>query len=193
MFEKKENRKVKYTKMVLRQSLLECMRDKPINKITVKEICERADVNRGTFYVHYKDPYDLLERIEQDLYAEIYAALEKRLQDSVSMGEVVREIFEYIVHEAALCKILFSEYGDTEFLEKIMNIAKEICEAEWSSMLPADRDMPLDYVYAFIAKGCVGVLQIWIQGGMRETAEEMAQMVMQIVYQGLGAFLQLPF
>ena len=71
----KQDRRVRYTKMVLRDSLLELMQTAPINKITVKDICERADVNRGTFYLHYQDPYDLMHQIENELIDEFRATL----------------------------------------------------------------------------------------------------------------------
>ena len=58
----KTDARVKYTKMVLKKALLELMQHKPVNKITVKEICERAELNRATFYAHYSDCFDLLER-----------------------------------------------------------------------------------------------------------------------------------
>ena len=65
---KKEDRRIRYTRLALRQSLLELMRSRPIDKITVKEICAHADINRGTFYTHFSSPYDLLQQIENELY-----------------------------------------------------------------------------------------------------------------------------
>ena len=77
----KTDARVKYTKMVLKKALLELMQHKPVNKITVKEICERAELNRATFYAHYSDCFDLLESIEEELFGQfersmpIYARL----------------------------------------------------------------------------------------------------------------------
>jgi len=67
----KEDRRVRYTKMVLRESLLALMKQKAISKITPTELCRHADVNRNTFYAHYSSPYDLLIQIESELYEEI--------------------------------------------------------------------------------------------------------------------------
>lgn len=58
------DRRVKYTKMILRQSLIEVLKEKPISRLTIKELCERADINRATFYSHYSDQFDLLKQIE---------------------------------------------------------------------------------------------------------------------------------
>jgi AcrR family transcriptional regulator len=62
----KMSRKTRYTRKALRDSLVELMKDKPITKITIKELCENADVNRTTFYAHYRDQYDLLQQIEEE-------------------------------------------------------------------------------------------------------------------------------
>lgn len=70
MPEKKQDARVRYTKMVIRNSLLELLRIKPIAKITVTEICERADINRATFYAHYSDPSDLLHSLEAEVIEE---------------------------------------------------------------------------------------------------------------------------
>ena len=76
MAQKKEDRRVKYTKMVLRESLIKLLSQKDISHITIKEICDAADVNRATFYAHYTDPYDLLEKIENELFENIQRYLE---------------------------------------------------------------------------------------------------------------------
>ena len=68
---KKQDARVRYTKMVIKSSLMELMQAKPVAKITVTEICERAGINRATFYAHYNDPTDLLQSIERELIDDI--------------------------------------------------------------------------------------------------------------------------
>lgn len=60
---KKTDARVRYTQKVLKDSLLRLLEKKPINKITVKEVCELAELNRATFYAHYTDCFALLESI----------------------------------------------------------------------------------------------------------------------------------
>ena len=67
----KTDARVKYTRMVLKKALLELLEHKPVNKITVKEVCERAGLNRATFYAHYTDCFDLLESIEEELFGQL--------------------------------------------------------------------------------------------------------------------------
>lgn len=70
--------RVRYTRMIIEQSFLELLREKPVNKITVTELCEKAQLNRATFYKHYLDIPDLMEKIEEDLFAKIRASFDKK-------------------------------------------------------------------------------------------------------------------
>ena len=134
MNEKSENRRVKYTKMVLKNSLLKLMKDEPINKITVTDICKMADINRGTFYIHYLDAYDLLEKIENELYININNAVEKLIKNNENSKIILKELFDIILENKELCKILFSDNGDKGFLKKIITLTHSKVVNEWTMM-----------------------------------------------------------
>ncbi len=109
--EEKIDRRVKYTKMVLKQSLLELMEEKPIGKITVTDICRTADINRNTFYVHYASPIDLLSQIQDELYLEIRHSIEK-ISGRETVVRLLTEICRAIADNGELCKIIISEHGE---------------------------------------------------------------------------------
>ena len=184
----KTDRRVMYTKMVLKQSLLDLLRVRPIEKITVKDICVKADINRGTFYTHYKDPFDLLTQIENELFNEILVYIEDVLKPDAISGLLAR-IFESILNNSDLCKVLFGDYGDKAFLKRIMNIAREVSIAAWKKMIPAIRDEQLELLYLFYANGCVAMIQHWVLSGMTESPQELSEMIEKLSLQGLGAFV----
>ncbi|MBP3209850.1 MAG: TetR/AcrR family transcriptional regulator, partial [Oscillospiraceae bacterium] len=66
---KKEDRRVRRTKKLLTQALTELMQQKQIKDITVTELTEKADMNRGTFYLYYRDVFDMVEKIEDDMFS----------------------------------------------------------------------------------------------------------------------------
>ena len=68
MEQKRDDRRTQYSKRVIKESLFQLMQEKPINKITVKELCDRADVNRSTFYAYYTDIYDLDRKIIKEFF-----------------------------------------------------------------------------------------------------------------------------
>ena len=61
-----QDRRVKRTKTLLQTTLVELMLEKEVSQISVKELTQRADVNRSTFYLHYLDIYDMLEQMEDE-------------------------------------------------------------------------------------------------------------------------------
>ena len=62
----KTDARVRYTRKVIQDAFLDILKEKPISRITVKEVCDKAEINRGTFYKHYQDCYDLLDKIEEE-------------------------------------------------------------------------------------------------------------------------------
>jgi len=177
----KLDRRVQYTHMVLKQSLLDLMATQPIRSITVTEICDRANINRGTFYVHYTDQYDLLAQIEDDL--------DDVILKSLPSSDVIVEILRTIASQSSLCKVLFSEFGDAAFLKKIMYNAHDQFIGEWTARVrPADAGQ-LDRFYVFIANGISAVIQDWLQDGMPDTPEALAAFIQKAIDHGLSAFV----
>lgn len=67
----KESRRVKMTKRLLNESFLKYLAEKPLPRITIKEICDDADLNRSTYYAHFTDPYDQLKKLEADIIVDM--------------------------------------------------------------------------------------------------------------------------
>ena len=185
--ERKNDRRVKYTKAALKQSLLEQMRDRPIEKLTVKDICERADINRGTFYAHYSDPRDLLSQIEEELMSEILKSVERSLQIG-DISLLLADIFESIEKNSDLCSVLFSEYGDKAFLRRVIFIARDQSIAEWKRIIPGAKREQLEMLYMFYANGCIAIIENWVQNGMKESPKELTTFIEKISTNGLCAF-----
>lgn len=187
-----ENRRVKYTKMVLKSSLLKLMKDKPINKITVTDICKMADINRGTFYIHYLDAYDLLEKIENELYSQIAEAIEKLMKDNENSQKIIKEIFEVILKNKELCKILFSDNGDKAFLKKIIDLTHNKVVTEWSMTYKNVNIRNMEYLYIYTSSGTISVIENWIRNNFKETPERLATFVGQMTNDSLTSWLKHP-
>ncbi len=187
---RKTDRRVKYTKQVLKQSLLELMAAKPVGKITVTDICESADVNRGTFYSHYQDAYDLLGQIEDELMAEIMASLEVIKQGTMQV--MIEDILLSIERNKTLCSVLFTEYGDKAFLTHIIDLAKEKSIAEWKRRMPVASNDDLMRIYTFISNGCVALIQQWLQGEVPDTPQTLSLFIDQLSRQCLGLVVRHP-
>ena len=101
---RKTDARIRYTQSVLKQVLLSFLKEKPINKITVKEVCERAGLNRATFYAHYSDCFALLESIEEDLLEAFQQSL--KLVDSFDVTALIEAIYTMIERQQEACRVL---------------------------------------------------------------------------------------
>lgn len=181
MRSEKDDRRVKYTKMVLKESFIKLREKKDISQITIKEICEDADINRATFYAHYNDQFDLMHKIEEELLENVSSYLTDYMQSKpgVDFVGMIEKILEYIKENAGLCKLLLGERGDLDFQKRIMMFVydKNINQLITNDAIPKE---DADYIYSFTITGCVGMIQKWLEGDMKKTARSIAEMLVKI-------------
>lgn len=185
MQETKADRRTKYTKMMLRQSLLELLVNKPVNKITVKELCERADINRATFYLHYYDVFDLLAQTENELFDRIKETIERE-STANNMYSAIRDICIAIRENADLCKVLFGEHGNRDFISRILEIVHDKVMGGWQSEAYNMDTRHREYAYTFATSGSVGIIQDWQKHGFKEKPDEIAELINNLSSFGLS-------
>ncbi len=180
----KTDRRTKYTKTVLKESILKLMKEKQLSKISIKEICEGADINRTTFYAHYADQYDLLRQIEDEVVSEITNALSEfsNISDTTQTYKMIKRIFEYVAQNGSTCEVLLSDKGDVGFLKRIMMIAEQATHASRTAQGSIDAETA-EYLYLYAINGSIGVLQQWLKTGMKKSAKEMANIVTKLTIQ----------
>ena len=188
--EGKTDRRVLYTKMFLRESLLALMKEKPIAKITPTELCRHAKINRNTFYAHYDSPDELLKSIENELYERVRRSIERSLKNG-SISALLTEICQAIYDNRDLCAAVFSEYGDKDFLRHIIDLAHDRTVAEWKAAGIRNDNEQIEMFYCFSVNGGVSVIQKWIQGGMEKSPHEIAQFIERSSYFGLRGFVKI--
>ena len=176
---KQEDRRVRYSKMVIKESFIELLEKKPISQITIKELCEKADVNRATFYAHYSDQYDLLEQIENELIDNIRVYLKGDNLLNLGTADVVGKIFEYIKDNARICRLLLSERGDLGFQKQVMTVVYDLMITELTNKNVLIKE-DAEYVYSFIITGCIGLIQKWLDSNMKKTPHDMAVMILKL-------------
>lgn len=109
--------------------------DKPINKITVKEICDLAELNRATFYTHYRDCFDLLESMERELVEEFRKSME--LIHAYDVSSLTEAIYGIAEKHQAVCRVLVFGNNSTSVLDKMIDLAHDKSLAyQQSSAIP---------------------------------------------------------
>lgn len=189
MEEKKADRRVRRTRALLRQALTELLAEKDARSITVQELTERADVNRGTFYAHYKDIYDMIDKMEEDLFAELTWLMEQYDPEKLKAGlePVLTDVFRFVAKNKDLLPIFLEQRTADHFLLGLNRLIFQQCLNHWSGVYDLGRDVRGAYSLEFVVSGMVGLVRAWIQAGFRESAEEMAHLTAHLIQNGLGA------
>lgn len=185
----KMDRRVRYTKSALRESLLDLLREKPIGRVTVADLCRRADINRNTFYAHYQSPGQLLLEIEDELFEEISRSLRESNLSVGSINGLLEEILQLIAQNSDLCAILFGEFGDKDYIRKIMYIAHDESMRQWGTVTSLSQTQ-LERIYTFVVNGSVAVISEWLAGGAKESTREIADFINAMSAKGLGAYFK---
>ncbi len=170
--------RVRFTKMEIRKALLTLLRKKSIKQITVKEVCEIAQINRATFYKHYSDVYDLLDQIQNELYAIVVDTMKAKVDRE--LDNIVLEVLHVIYVNDELCKVLFSENGDKAFFRKILDVGEEPCVDDWRKKYPDKDTDTLRLLYIYIANGSISLINNWVNSGMKESPEAMGRKIGRI-------------
>ncbi len=175
------DRRVRRTKKLLLQGLTQLLSQKKINKITVKELTELVDVNRATFYLYYKDIFDMLDQIENEMFENFSEALAKYNSKGVTKDNSLSFftfIFEYVQEYADMCKILLGPDGDYSFVEKLKAIIKTTFLPPIDSKITKIKGQ---YFMPFVISGCIGTIQQWLEADMKPEPKAMAEFVVEVI------------
>ena len=156
--------------------------------ITVREISEKADINRGTFYLHYRDIFDLMEQIENELLEELEDVLNHfKASDLLSNPALVfTRVFQLVKENSDMVSILIGQNGDINFVNRLKDIVREKCLKDWMEVFRSGNAAAFDAFFSFIVSGCIGLVQYWLQTGLKETPEQMAKLTEHIITKGIG-------
>ena len=183
---KKEDRRVRRTRKILTQALTELLQQKQVNEITVKELTDLADMNRGTFYLYYKDIYDMLEKIQDEMFEKLNTIFALREDEKVTeqTKPILLDLFRFIEENQEMCRVLLSPNGDMSFLHRLNEVLREKCLHMYLEAEPAVNEEDFDYRYSFVVYGCAGIIRAWVGRNCPETPEQMAELANHLIISG---------
>lgn len=185
MTEKIDKRNVKTTKNIKRV-LVELMAEEGFKNVTVRQIVNRAKINRGTFYLHYKDKFDLLEQLEKDLLEALTVVINATPHQEINQNQIhwenlydwFSEFTQYVFKQGKLFTLLQSEKGDPSFDRKFY----KICELIWQKhQLTARLSIPQNYALTALISMTSGLMLEWVNSGFKETPEKFTEILMKLV------------
>jgi AcrR family transcriptional regulator len=183
---KKEDRRVRRTKKLLTQALTELMQQKQVKEITVTELTDLADMNRGTFYLYYKDIFDMLEHIEDNMFQALNEILERHEKENVvqETEPILRDILGFIEENQEMVRVLLSPHGDMNFLHRLNDVLREKCLQFVRRVAPNEGEASFDYQYSVVIFGTAGLIRAWVNRNCAESTAEIAQMAGRMIRTG---------
>ena len=184
----REDHRTRVSRAMIRTALLQLLQQKPKSSISITELCETAKINRGTFYKYYKDVDDLLWQIEREMMEEFQTAIQPVLEAEATARtprDIIAEVFCCVERNLDLCIVTLSEYGDKDFLLHLLQLGKEKCLYAYKSHLEGLSPEYVEWFYAFISNGCIGILRQWLEDGRKVPTEKLALFADALIREGM--------
>ncbi|MDK2804425.1 MAG: hypothetical protein PWR23_1429 [Peptostreptococcaceae bacterium] len=185
------------TKKLIKTALSELIQEKGFDHVSITDLTQRANINRGTFYLHYQDKYDLLEKFENEVLDDINTNAEnfiKSIKNIDFLGEdfsneikpFINKVFTYIKENYIIMKVILGPKSDMRFQNKIkkaLNIL--LTEKGWDNYFDSQNTfVSKNYFISYLVSAHIGVIRQWIDSGMNESAENMAEMISKMFFLG---------
>lgn len=184
------------TKQSIRDALVELVEKKGFDALTVKEITTTAKINRGTFYAHYQDKFDLMNKCEEEIlkdmsriaienFPNVLVGLETNSPMSAPFLPLI-SIFEYLNENSGFMKAVLGPKGDLSFQEKLRDFMWETLFGDITPKLIDEEKLlvPSQYLISYVASAHIGIIQQWLNSGRKESPEEMARILSTIAVNG---------
>lgn len=158
----KNNQRTRLSKILLKNALMDLLSEKgSVTKISVRELCERADLNRSTFYAHYSEPKELLEEVEAELLDATREHLQKiGAENDTGAHRYLLSFLIYIKENDKPFRTLLIDADDPEFRSKFMQQSIIQFVENLNISFPKDQEQ---YIYSYILNGSTGVIIQWMR------------------------------
>lgn len=187
--EEKLDRRVVRTKQQIRQALIELLSQKSENNISVRELTQKANINRGTFYIHYKDIHDLVEQLVDEGVEKLLGVCRRHppAQTPRASYPFLTDLFQTLQSDSQLFTILLGNTGSHAYSERVCkaiqdHFLNDILSVFYSAD-PKQRQVASDFIVA----GCLHEALVWLKNGTKETPDEMAYLTGRIIMHGIDA------
>lgn len=179
------------TKESIREALVELIEEKGFEAITVKDITTRARINRGTFYAHYENKFDLITKLEDEFMHNIAQITKQNIKNDSDTVEVdlpiilETAVFEYLNERSDFLNAILGPKGNLTFQTRLRDFMLKIMFGEQSPLIKEEELLvSKHYLAAYVASAHIGVIQKWLETGRRESPQEIAQFLANITVNG---------
>lgn len=171
--------RTRYTKKIIKETFIRLLNENSLNKVTVKKLCDEAEINRATFYRYYDDVYDLYEKTKEEFIEVFFRTFGDKELFSVKEDLVN---FLNLIKENSHSVYALSRQSDVYDLmrilcEKIYNRFDERFKKNCSELTERERQG----VYYYVVCGSTGIIAEWIERGMESDEQEIAELLTKLI------------
>lgn len=187
------DKRVERSKAALKSAFLLLLETKKFDHITISEIVEAANYNRGTFYTHFKTKEALLDEIIIETLQEMIRQIKlPYLEDSIvdlhNLAVEEISLFTYFIQNGQLYKTLLSNNIQIDFRHRIAEAIEELFLTEYDYELPKESSLEPKWLYVYRAHGIAGLIIRWIEDDFLETPLKMAKQVVELMIVSTAVF-----
>ena len=175
--EKKEDRRVTMTKRMLKEALIEMLRETDIYHVSIRELCQRADVNRTTFYKYYGSQFDLLSDMENDMLTFLSQTITEHEAEPV---KIIETACVYMENHLEFGRLIINNNVDPVFPQKLFSLAAVRAAALNQYAGKMDEAM-MEYLYHYITYGAYRIICVWLNKEQREPPAQIAQFLIELI------------
>lgn len=175
----KNNQRTRLSKMLFKNALMDLLKEKgSINKVSVRELCDRAELNRSTFYAHYQEPNDLLIEIETELLDATEEHLKKiGAENEIGAHKYILSFLQYIRQNDKPFRALLIDSTDPEFRSRFMQQSIIQFVENLRIVLPKELEQ---YIFSYILNGSTGIIIQWIRSDYAADENEIVNLLFSI-------------
>ena len=175
----KIDRRIRRTKKVLTEALIDILKNKNIENVTISELAKKADITRATFYQYYRDPVEMLEIMQKGIACDLQKIVE-RTEGGDARG-FFSMLFEYFYEDSVKAEILSFSINNKTGYEKMGYYIHNKYMLRWKDKFIDESLKQYEYYRYYIVFGCIAVVENWVKGGMKETPEEMTNIAISLL------------
>ena len=184
-----EDRRIKRTKKLLKEALTDLLLERDLKQITVTDLVDRADLNRGTFYLHYRDIYDLLNEMADTLLHDFDRLVKEyfSMKSEGSSYTIGSKAFDYVYENQRICRALFLSPHGMHFIDEfkqiiIRRVLNQDPFKNNNKNHEPDQRLLYEYLSCFVAGGLVSILTAWLKDGKDLPKESVVSAIDRILY-----------
>lgn len=172
-----ENQRIRLTKKMLKSALMDLLKEKPIGKIAIRELCTRAEINHTTFYKYYGSQYELLDEIESNYFDELEHCL---IEDGAETCDGLVAALRFLENEKECWRVLINTVHDEEFAGRLFNLPV-VCKLLDENIKIEQDENRRNYIRLFICQGGYAIIRQWLNQNSGESPEVIAELIWSLV------------